>query len=176
MSMNKYQRLVFVFLLLSGLLGVYILVEDAVVGPPTRLLWADNWVWAPIPHATGLVVMVVIDFILAGMVALRPSSSVKPALAWGVLQFLVMALNPFTGSFYVEAIMRAAEQSPELIVPAEFRQFLLGMSEADRRVFLEGVFSPQSFAAYLFGIPGYVARFVTEILLIISSITALRAK
>ena len=174
--MNKFQKLTGIFLLLSGVFGIYILVEDALIGPPQRLLWADNWIWAPVPHATALVVMVLIDFAVAGLVLMRPAKFVKIGLLWGVLQVLAMLLNPLTGSYYVDALLRAAEENPQLIVPQEFRDFLLGMDAAARRSFLEQAFSPQSFAAYLFSIPGFVARLVSEIIVAVSGVLALRSR
>ncbi|HIQ29851.1 MAG TPA: hypothetical protein EYH45_04725 [Candidatus Caldiarchaeum subterraneum] len=176
MFSNRFQKLTALFLLLSGIFGVYILVEDALIGPPQRLLWADNWIWAPVPHATALVVMVLVDFAVAGLVFARPEKFVKIGLLWGFLQVLAMLLNPLTGSYYVEALLKAADENPQLIVPAELRDFLLGMDPAARRSFLEQAFSPQSFAAYLFNIPGFVARLVSEIIVVVSGFLALKSK
>lgn len=176
MQPNKFIKVVFTFLILSAIFGIYILVEDAVIGPPNRVLWADNWIWAPIPHASGLVAMVVIDMVLAGLLVYKPSPFIKLVLLWGIIQVIIMALDPFTGSFYIDALVKAADEDPEKIVPEDFRNFLVNLTPDERRDFLEKVFNPQSFANYLFNIPGFVARFVGEILVVVTSVLAIRSK
>jgi len=95
------KTLLAVALLVSALLAIYIIAEDAVLGPSGgRFLWATANVFAPVPHLWGLFIMLAIDLILAGLVLARGGAFATAGAVWGVLQFLAMVLDPLTAFYY----------------------------------------------------------------------------
>lgn len=69
---------------LTGLLGLSILILD-------RILWS-----LASTHAYGLILFVVIDFAVAGLLLVRPSSTAFTlAAAWGALRIVIQAGDVF---------------------------------------------------------------------------------
>ncbi len=74
-------------------------MDDITTGPPKRFLWADREISAPISHAYALIGFIIIDLILAALVATE-RIGVKAAVVWSVLMAVAMALDPLTASYY----------------------------------------------------------------------------
>jgi len=110
----KHHRIVAGLLALCALLGVAIIVEDIMLGPPKRFLWADRDIHAPISHAYALIAFIVIDIILAGLLIFKGHALIRPVLAWSALQVLAMLLDPFTAPYYK-------------VDPQQFAQYLFGI-------------------------------------------------
>jgi hypothetical protein len=94
----RRETLLGILLLISFLLGVEILIEDLLVGPPARLLWAEAGRFAPIPHVYALIAFVIVDAILA--VFIFRGRGLRAVRIWSVLQILAMVLDSFTAPFY----------------------------------------------------------------------------
>lgn len=108
-------------MVISALLGIEILVEDAVLGPDNgRYLWDYADVAAPVSHAYALSGFVLVDFIVAAVILARHKLGVQVALVWSILQALAMLLNPLTGP-----------QFSSDLPPVDFALYLYGIPGFD---------------------------------------------
>jgi len=109
----RRETLLATFLLISILLGIEILVEDALIGPPARLLWAEANRFAPVPHVYALIAFIIVDAILA--VFILRSNGLWAVRIWSILQVLAMVLDSFTAPFY------------DGLTPGAFAAYLFGI-------------------------------------------------
>jgi hypothetical protein len=89
MATRGLQALVALWLLLSIALSALILAYDG-------LLWADN---PKTGHAYALAAFTVIDVLLLIVVLASPRLGFRASYAWGLVQLVLMLLNPLSASF-----------------------------------------------------------------------------
>jgi hypothetical protein len=136
MSKPAGSKLVVVLLVLAAVLGVIILVEDAMLGVEgNRYLWALNDKTGRVQTVIGFIV---IDLVLVGLVLTKGVLGVKLAFAWGIIQTLAMLLDPLTGpQFGIE--------------PLEFARYLFGIWAFDLLLVVRIITIPAAFRAMRMG-------------------------